>query len=159
MTRHRPTTIRAACLLMTAALAACGMVDGSDPLPDPSQATVVTRSAGAPTKPSVTGTRSPAPAPAAAAPTPAPAPAPAAPVGDAVRGKQLYAAVPGSINACSDCHMSVTMVRRADTTAAGYETMLRNAVQTNLGTMGQFGDKLADADFRDLAAYLASPGI
>jgi mono/diheme cytochrome c family protein len=159
MTRHRPTTIRAACLLMTAALAACGMVDDSDPLPDTSQATVVTRSAGAPMKPSVTGTRSPAPAPAAATPTPAPAPAPAAPVGDAVRGKQLYAAVPGSINACSDCHMSVTMVRRADTTAAGYETMLRNAVQTNLGTMGQFGDKLSDADFRDLAAYLASPGI
>ena len=156
MTRHRPTTIRAACLLMTAALAACGMVDGSDPLPDPSQATVVTRSAGAPTKPSVTGSRSPAPTTTAAAPAPAPAPAPE---GDAVRGKQLYGAVPGSLNACKDCHMSVTMVRRGDTTAAGYETMLRTAVQTNLGTMGQFGDKLADADFRDLAAYLASPGI
>ena len=155
MTRHRPTTIRAACLLMAAALAACGMVDGSDPIPDPAQTPVVTRSAGAPTKPSVTGSRSPAPATIAAAP----APAPAAPEGDAVRGKQLYAAVPGSINACKDCHMSVTMVRRADTTAAGYETMLRGAVQTNLGTMGQFGDKLADADFRDLAAYLASPGI
>ena len=54
--------------------------------------------------------------------------------------------------------MSVTMVRRADTTAAGYETMLRGAVQTNLGTMGQFGGKLTDADFRDLAAYLASAG-
>jgi cytochrome c553 len=90
-------------------------------------------------------------------PAPAPTPAPA-PEGDAVRGKQLYAAVPGSINACKDCHMSVTMVRRADTTAAGYETMLRGAVQTNLGTMGQFGGKLTDTDFRDLAAYLASPG-
>jgi mono/diheme cytochrome c family protein len=157
MTRHRPTTIRAACLLMTAALAACGMVDGSDPIPEPAQTPVVTRSAGAPTKPSVTGSRSPAPATAAAAP--ATAPAAAAPEGDAVRGKQLYAAVPGSINACKDCHMSVTMVRRTDTTAAGYETMLRSAVQTNLGTMGQFGDKLADADYRDLAAYLVSPGI
>ena len=102
MIRNRPTTIRAACLLMTAALAACGRVDGSDP---------------------------------------------------------LAAAVPGSINACKDCHMSVTMVRRADTAAAGYETMLRGAVQTNLGTMGQFGATLTDADYRDLAAYLASPGI
>ena len=54
--------------------------------------------------------------------------------------------------------MSVTMVRRADTTAAGYETMLRGAIETNLGTMGQFGGKLTDTDFRDLAAYLASPG-
>jgi cytochrome c553 len=55
--------------------------------------------------------------------------------------------------------MSVAMVRRADTNAAGYETMLRGAVQTNLGTMGQFGATLTDADYRDLAAYLASPGI
>ena len=55
--------------------------------------------------------------------------------------------------------MSITMVRRAETTAAGCETMLRGAVQTNLGTMGQFGGTLSDADFRDLAAYLVSPGI
>ncbi len=153
MITHRPTTSRAACLLMTAALAACGMVDGSDPLPDPAQTPVVTRSAGAPVKPSVQGVRWPAPATTAAAPTPA-----SAPEGDPIRGKQLYTAVPGSNNACKDCHMSVTMVRPAETTAAGYETMLRGAVQANLGTMGQFGGKLTDADFRDLAAYLASPG-
>jgi hypothetical protein len=40
----------------------------------------------------------------------------------------------------------------------GYVTRSLGAGQTNLGTMGQFGGRLTDTDFRDLAAYLASPG-
>jgi mono/diheme cytochrome c family protein len=149
MKRPGPTTtIRTAGLLMAALLGACSVVDDSDPLPDPAQTPVVTRSTGSPPRTAA----APAAAPAAAA-TPAPA------AGDAVRGKQLFLAIPNSSNACVDCHMSVTMLRRQpDGTPATYEATLRTAVQANLGTMGQFGDKLGDAEFRDLAAYLAGPG-
>jgi mono/diheme cytochrome c family protein len=155
MKRPGPTTtIRTAGLLMAALLGACGVVDDRDPLPDPAQTAVVTRSTGSPPKTPA----APAAVP-AAAPAPAASPAPAAVTGDAVRGKQLFLAIPNSSNACADCHMSVTMLRRQpDGTPATYEATLRTAVQANLGTMGQFADKLGDAEFRDLAAYLAGPG-
>jgi mono/diheme cytochrome c family protein len=151
MKRPGPTTtIRTAGLLMAALLGACGAVDDRDPLPDSAETAVVTRSAGSPPK---------TPAAPAAAPAAAASPAPAAVTGDAVRGKQLFLAIPNSSNACADCHMSVTMLRRQpDGTPATYEATLRTAVQANLGTMGQFADKLGDAEFRDLAAYLAGPG-
>ena len=47
-------------------------------------------------------------------------------------------------------------VLRAGTTAQGYESKIRAAVGSNLGTMGMYANKLGDQDYLDLSAYLAA---
>jgi mono/diheme cytochrome c family protein len=154
-----PLSIRIAATLAVASLAACG---GGGDAPASSPGPTATSTGSTPDATSTsTAAAAPAPgaapAPAASAPSPSAAPAPAAPtlVGDPVAGKALFSAIPGSAQACIDCH-AVADVRARAKTEAGYKAMIEYAIYQNVADMAVLKFKLTDAQLQDIAAYLKS---
>lgn len=147
-----PLSIRIAATLAAASLAACG---GGGDAPTSSSA-ASTPTSGSPTSASAAPTPGAAPAPAASpAASPAPAPASSGLVGDPVAGKALFSAIPGSAQACADCH-TVADVRTRARTEAGYKAMIEYAIYQNIADMAILKFKLTDKQLQDIAAYLKS---
>ncbi len=157
-------SIRLAAAMTAGALAACG--GGGD-----ASTGTPTSVAGAPAPAAAPGA-SPAPAPAAAspaptpapasAPAPVPAPAPAAIAGDAVRGKQLYNDLPGTPQACVDCHLQPAQNVNNILSAAGDWTVISRAIANNSSSMYSLRNAvtgLTGYDMQDIAAYLAQPNL
>lgn len=146
MRQRHPVSITLAAALLGAALAGCGGGGSESATP-----TSPAAAAPAPAAPASSPAASPAPAPA-----PAAAPAPA---GNAARGKALWADLPNTTLACSDCHgdprMNVNNVLRG---AAGWE-VIASAIQQNKGGMGALAGTINGFDMQDISAYLANPGI
>ena len=134
-----PLAIRVAATITVAALAACGGGGGDAPSTTP-----------------VAGTPSPGAAP---APAPALAPAAASLVGNPITGKALFSSIPGSGQACIDCHLSVDDVRGRAKTEAGYQAMILYAIYGNTPQQDMANalrGKLSETQIWDIAAYLKS---
>ncbi len=79
---------------------------------------------------------------------------------DAVRGAQLYGALPGSpgVGSCISCHGEPLNNRNSVLRGAAGGALISRTIAA-VSAMGYLRQYLADADLADIAAYLVTPGI